>query len=647
MLVTLGAVVGASATFAVLGGGTTSVEQRVQQVAATSSAENNEVVPSTSSQLLPANSDDQDPFEALRAFERPSEMRAAALALLESVGRDPDAIARVASAFPEANRMNFLFDAIASSAAQDPAGAIAHALSLDDLPSRSEAITRIARILGDRDPELALQHGLSIDNATLAAEFRHAVLEAWANNDVDGFLAFVREAPLADTRGALDAFAAAAASRPEAVLGILDELPQGVRMIAETAAVDYLLRADTDAALQYLESLPLGNARDQLFFSSARSFALHDMERALTWVNALEPPSLPANTGVVLVLAIKDSLLGAEQVLGNVQRSGSANATVDMFSVMRVLASGPPDLMANVANRFAGVDNAASATTLERFIDAWSLQDADAAFNWSMANTHQLSRDAIRSLARNVSTTQPELAMVAADRLPPDLRDLWIQTVATEIPRAGLDRALQWIGRYEGQPVYDQALSSMLEYISYSGAVENPNSLAQFLDRRSASVRAESVAVVANIWAEADPPASARWAERVELSEADEATRGAAFENIARRWAERDAAAAERWVRELAEGESRDRAIGAVLSASSNAGRVDTRLIESFSSDLSAQQQLVGTMCGLGANNADLGRELIDTYFTDPQLGAQAEERLMQGITRHLNCGGFGYITFR
>jgi len=82
------------------------------------------------------------------------------------------------------------------------------------------------------------------------------------------------------------------------------------------------------------------------------------------------------------------------------------------------------------------------------------------------------------------------------------------------------------------------------------------------------------------------------------------------------------------------------------MAETSRTGRIDPGLIRAFSSDLSAQQSLVGAMCGLGSSDASLGRELIASYIKDPVLRAQAAEQLIQGLSDQQLCQGFGVVYY-
>jgi hypothetical protein len=261
----------------------------------------------------------------------------------------------------------------------------------------------------------------------------------------------------------------------------------------------------------------------------------------------------------------------------------------------------------------------------------WTQHDPEAFYDWALAAPDQLTGR--EYLARLLAELRPELAKLAVDRLPADLQNAWIPSVASGLAVVSMNDALQWLSRYQGRPIYGQAVSAALGWASTMARWEDPPALASFLDTQSVDVRAESIALVANAWAQRDPAAAARWVERVALSDATEDRRLPAIANVARRWVERNAEAAEEWALGLPAGAARDEALGTVLSVTSEAGRVETRLLRAFSSDLAAQQQVARIMGNLGRSDPELGRELIRRYITDAALRAQAEQGLVRGVS--------------
>jgi hypothetical protein len=474
---------------------------------------------------------------ALATIGNPAARRAASLALLDAVAEDPDGIARIASAIAPADRLNFTFDAIASRAAEDPEKAIASVIALSDIPARTEALVRVARELARRDPLDALAQARSIDTDALADAYRSAVFEELASVDPGAFLAMLENARSEVTVLAYAAFGIVAETEPQRLLGVLARIPAGARFAAERAALGGLVRLDPAAALEHLQELPSGQSRDRLFQVTAKAFATHDPDRALAWANTMQPPSPAATVGVLQALAETQPVRGAEILIDKL-RVGAIDAQRDLETIMSSFTPGDRADLAVVASRLAAVDDSSVRPALDSLIDYWSQNDADAAHDWALAHIDQLQPSALVRLARNLVAGRPDLAKESTARIPPNLQGTWIAEVATGLARTGVDDALEWVSRFEGQPGFDGALQAALQTLSWEYRITNPQSVAGFLDRQSPEIRAEVIARVANSWAGADPAAAAQWVERASLRASDEGRRSAALSNIARRWAE-------------------------------------------------------------------------------------------------------------
>src|SRR5690606_12831413 len=124
----------------------------------------------------------------LAAMTSPAERRAAALALVEAVDADREAVDRIAAAVPSADRLNFTFDALAVIASSDPDAAIRLALELGDRTASAEALARIGRSLAHGDARAALARSRSIASFALHDAYVSSILEELAGTDVDEFL---------------------------------------------------------------------------------------------------------------------------------------------------------------------------------------------------------------------------------------------------------------------------------------------------------------------------------------------------------------------------------------------------------------------------------------------------------------------------
>lgn len=569
----------------------------------------------------------------LASIENAKSRRDASLVFFDNLGGNQNSLVRVAAALPAEERINFTFDAIARLATENALAAIALASSLDGLAVQTKAIERIAELLATRDPHSAFANAAEIENYLLADAYKAALLEAWAGLDTESFLSFVGDAMPGDIPAGTEAFQIAAAGDPEEFLAAIDAVPQAARATLQRVALAALVQTDPNAAFMHIDRLPAGDEHDRLLSLTAQGFARQDIDSALAWLGSRQPPEAAATTGVMIVLAEVDPVRGAQALITTLRNSSSISAQFSLEVVMSSFARGARQELPVVAEQLSAVDDSLVQLAYDRFMDYWSRNDPAAAYDWAFANSQRLTPSSLFYLARNLANTRPELAKQAADRIPAEMQREWVHSVVGPLAQADFNDALQWLSRYQGQDYYEAAVEAAIDGVSLGRGATDLESVAALVDRQSSSMRTNTVPVVANVWAERDPQAAARWIDRMELDAADEHRRNAAFSNIAMRWAEQDADAARDWVLGRPQSEDRDQILGSMLSVTAAAGSVDTRVIDAFSSDEARQRELANIMTGLGSSNPNLGRALIDQYLDDPQYRRLAEEQLIQGAS--------------
>jgi hypothetical protein len=428
----------------------------------------------------------------------------------------------------------------------------------------------------------------------------------------------------------VEAFEAAAASDPQRLLGLHDALPAATRLTAEQAAHEGLARSDPAAAFRHIETLPGGTRRDHLLAAAARAFALHDLDGAVAWVNALRTPSSSAMAGVLRGIAETQPVRAAEILIEQLAQSGVINAARDLELVMASFTPGPRESLSIVADRLSSANDASVETAFDSFINFWSQNDLEAAHDWARTHADRLTAGAVYALARNLAA-RSDLAKQAVTWIPADQRRGLILSLAQQLARSDLDDTLQWLSGFRDEPVFTEALQFALEALGTWGDTTDPAWAARFLEGQSPSARAGSMAIVANAWARRDPAAAAQWAQSTRLAQADEPSRLAAIGNVASRWAERDHDAAKAWTLGLDRGEHRDRALANVLFAGAEAGRVDMQIVAAFSTDERRERALASALPRLGRSDPERARRLIAEHLADPAVRAQAEAALLRG----------------
>jgi hypothetical protein len=590
-----------------------------------------------------ARSDDDAALAELAWIEDPRLRRDAALALLEEFGSDLEGIEQIAAALAPTDGLNFTFDAIALATARDPREAIAMAVALENPAAQTEALNRIAAALVASDPRAALGNVTAIANFGLADAFRTAVLEEWASLDPDGFFAFLETARTRDIPPRGDAFRIAASTDPRRLLALLDELPEALRSQAEQASLEALVRIDPAAAFARIDAMPGGEERTNLLRVAVRSLASHDLEAALAWLQGRPSASPEEISAVIVVLAEDDPVRAVDMLIANIERQGSPSG---FFEALDGFTPGQPVQLALVADRLSAVQDAAVPVAFRQFMDVWAMDDADAALEWALANPDRLTLDAIQVVAMHAAAVDPELAKLAATRLPPDKRGDWIRSVAGRLAGQDIESTLLWLAGHQGQPYYETAVHEALQGLSFLQGGGDPRSIAAFLERQSPQLRADAAPTVGYFWASTDPGAAAQWAEGVDLGTADESRRRAILSNVATQWGLLEPDRARDWVLGLPPGAGRDQVLGSLLRATGTTGQMDTAVVDAYSSDASRREFLLDVLPRFGRTNPELGRTLIDRYFDEPEARAAAEQRLIDGAADQFGNSSSGILIY-
>ena len=441
-------------------------------------------------------------LEGLSAIEQPASRRAAALALLDVLGDDGASARRIASALPALERPAFLADWLGLRAMHDPVGAFRELLAFGSGTMRTMAAEKIAAVWGAQDPEAALAESnlLPDDEATV---FRRRVLGSWAREDSAALLTHLETAEF-DPLEILDAISVFAAE-PEGLLAVADRRSDVVGTTLQTVALTMLAEKDAVAAVDYVEAMPAGQQRDSAVQMVAMVYAMADPIAATEWVERMLPASPNARMLVAVGLAEADPARALELL-------GSGGATTQenqmLLGLIIQTAAVDPNRALKLAEDLAANDDAQSRTYLANLMSTWVARDAEAALGWALERESVLDPALLGNAAAGLANRDPGAAAGYVEQLPAQFRDVWITRMAGPYGRNNLDEAVNWIGQYRGQPVYEQAFTQLISQAAQS----NPESAAQLLVSEPAQVQRNSVGAVATSWARQDPDAAARWA---------------------------------------------------------------------------------------------------------------------------------------
>src|SRR5690606_34158682 len=217
--------------------------------------------------------------DELTTIVDPIARREAALALVAEGGYDPAQLDRIASFLPPDERIVFRIHATANLGARDMPAALAAAVRLPEHEQRRLALQRLASVVARTDPAGAIALVDSVQAPELATELVGAVFTAWAALDPAALSAHL-ETMDAYVAVPAAAFEKLAASGPERLLAIAENLPRGVRVTATTAALNALIERDPARMLAYIDGMPPGPGTASLRTKATEAYGERDPEGA-------------------------------------------------------------------------------------------------------------------------------------------------------------------------------------------------------------------------------------------------------------------------------------------------------------------------------------------------------------------------------
>ena len=553
-----------------------------------------------------------------------------ALAIAGMTGFDESAIEQIAAALPSDAAVGFALDSIIERASVDPASAFQTLLALDRSSLLSYALPMLAESMAASDPRGAMAMAESIDDYDLRLNFQRTLFGAWAQLDPDRVFEYLEALDPALMAASGGAFAALARSDSDRLLDLSAGFPPVARNEAERTAMQVLAEQDPVAALAMLEQMPPGQDRENMLQTIGRAYGQRNPDVALAWAKSLNPPSEAALRSVLQGIAAADVNRAIELFIAELDAAGSAGSAQASsigsslsLSMMLSLVSSNGGDVARLANRLIEMDNPQTRSMMALAISVWSSQDQEAALNWALNNADRIDPNVFTSVARNLTSDDPALALATMQRLPAEQRAGWFEGVVQQTASTDIDAARNMLENFRGQPGYDRAYRAVVQELARA----DPPAAARMLDEAPpGNVVANAVFMIAREWSSQDPRAAGQWA----LDLDNDQIRNNALSNIASTWAQRDADAAERWLFSMSSGTDRDAAVDGFLSTVATIGEFDPRLLEAYSDDGARQRGASRAIAQLGRTNPEEAARLLNLYVTDPALKAQTEEQLVR-----------------
>lgn len=463
-------------------------------------------------------------------------------------------------------------------AQQDFNAALEWAQRLPDAADQQQVITCLAQNINEfamKDPEAAIEFGLSLPNASLSDLVLHRATHIWAKIDRDAALEWTESLDPGRIRNtAITAVVQQWAQvEPAAAMAYFSETPsnsqrrqvlcsiatQWMRQNA-TAATHWLLDQPTKMQVDVISSashsmiktqpafvadlcdtlLPPGRERQRIMSQLASSWARSDLSGAVNWIEGLENP--------------QESKSAFRSICGYWVRSDPEGA------IAFALNAGTP---------------ATQKDMLTTAVRSWGSNNPTKAIAWAEAlDDKSMRHQALCDIVNGISYMYPEMAASIITELPEgSQKNSAERTTLTYWIRKDPSAALEWIKSFPDESRKWSAIAQA----ATSWATDNPSAAAELaLSIPDEGQMQQTVSSIIRQWGRYDavatgdflqdfsagkvrdtvvqsycesivehyPGMAAEWSESIE----DESRRNSQMEGIARRWIRVDSELAAEWI---------------------------------------------------------------------------------------------------
>ncbi len=553
---------------------------------------------------------------ALSTVENPDAAATVAIALIAALGNDAAAVGRVAAVLA-AREEEEPFASVTPTPAITPVGSVAF------VAPRS-ALGLTAQRWAELDPRRAFAVAREVDDERLRLTLESAALRVLARIAPDEALAYLATVGTAAQQlGVLGGtLVELARANPEQLLASVGHLPQDLRRVAESSALQQLAERNPLAAVRYLERMPLGQERQSFTQVVARSYGKHDVAAALAWAR-----SLPGRENLVAAVIGGLAELEPHRALDLALELTAPGERMRAVQYVAMMGARDDAGAEAIANRLLTSDDPQFQESLgAMLVSSWSQRSPESAMRWLLANGQNASPNLFMQLGQQLAARDPRTAIAHSGEIPAAAREPWINGVAQGYAQNDPQGAIDWLAQFRAEPWYDRAATA----VAMNVAERDGAAAARLIDElgtEHTGMQAQQLAsMIAMNWANHDPAAAADWA----IDRRTEPERTTAVRNVVGIWSNQDAVAAQQWTLRLPQGANRDSALTAVLTTTAvrRSGGLDTGLLNAFSSDSARQQAVLQVVQGLAHRDPAGARGVVDTYLTDPSLRAQGEYML-------------------
>ncbi|MGH8175555.1 MAG: hypothetical protein ACREV5_04760 [Steroidobacter sp.] len=513
----------------------------------------------------------------------------------------------------ESERANALEILLLRLAERDPEAAVRRALEAQ----RTDSVRLIA-VLSELAPQPAWQAMSQVGDPLARMEYQNAIAQTWAAQDPARAFASVAGLPADWTREQLLRQLTWRMTRkdPRLAIDLANTLPDPDRNPLLDAVADQWGRYDPAAAAEWVEGMNRG-MQGRLAYRIAGAYVVQQQEEALTWALRIsQSPGRNLWSYMVGQIAIRnphEALQLAQSAENPMQRTRA------LGQVLTSIASRDPALAMSYVDKLPAGD---SRTQTAAGIAAQIARTQPAtAVEWLRdLDDGKMRAHVAMAVANAVAERDVDAAAHLIDRIPKQVRPVWISSVAQVYARSDLDKGMQWVEQY-----HDEA-PGLTHQFAQSLAMHSPDAALDVVDRLAdEKERNIALANVLSYIAMQSPQTAMRYITRI----SDDNARAQTAARIAESWVRHDEPAARKWVLSLEPGGVRDTGLSQLIP---HLASVDDRisLLGQIQSQDARMNSVFNTVMHLASADPEGARTLLRRYPLDPMRQQQLDSYLRQ-----------------
>lgn len=470
----------------------------------------------------------------------------------------------------------------------------------------------LVRTLAASNPELTWQRVAEVKNPLSRVHLQASVISAWVSQEPRRAYARVAGLPVGWERSELleDVTAEVARQDPQLALDLIKGVEPGKATELNSLVAREWARFDPSGAARWVESIKGSVNQGPLAYAVGSAYVMQKPEEALAWALRISrSPGRNLWSSMLGELANRDPdealrlAMSGETAAQRTNGAGAVLSTValrDQTLAMSYLEKLPanmrPDIFRGIAVRVAQASPVA-------------------AFDWLDRTEDRRTRaGTVMQMVGDLAYRDVETAASLVDRVPREVREMWISNVARAYVDLDVDKAREWVKKYQDEvkrvlPEFARSLARR----SPTAALEVANEIS---DEGQRDVALSSVLPVV---AREDAERAVKWTERI----GDETRRGQAVSGIAMAWSAYDQPAARRWLMAMPEGAARDYGLTSYLNTAESLD--DTlEIVRQIRPDRRMNAVLMAAI-RLKTSDPDAARTLLRRYPLDPPRQTQYE----------------------